>query len=123
MARSILISDDGDKGDVGFAYNTLVFDVISEGTRLKFLPEEHDCLKKCYEDLDEMGSEYICLYDVDARCFNAFRTACEEGLRELSENKEVAIDYVASHHEIAGMVALWEELIEALRHDRRNEVR
>ena len=122
MARLILISNDGSVGGVGFAYNTLIFDVISEGTRAKSPPQEHDCLKKCYEDLDEMGSEYICLYYVNARCFSAFLSASEKGIQELSDNKGVAIDYAISDSEIVGIVDLWNELIDALRRDPRNEV-
>lgn len=63
---------------------TGIFDVIVEGTRKQFAPDEEHCMRSCFEDLDELFQEYISIADVDEKCFKAFVRACEAGL-ELFE--------------------------------------
>lgn len=121
MSRSILISDseDSDDGGVGFAYNTSVFQAIIEGIRVGFASETLECMKVCFEDLDEMGSEYICLYDVKPDCFREFVAACENGLHRLRATRELAVNYEATNSEIDGIISLWEELLVKLHADAR----
>jgi len=76
-------------------------------------------MKECFEELDEMGSEYICLYDVKPRCFREFVAACERGLHQLRTKRELAIDREATDAEIDGIATLWEELLTTLHMDPR----
>ncbi|MFC4158783.1 hypothetical protein [Chitinimonas lacunae] len=121
MSGSILISDseNTDDGGVGFAYNTSVFQAIAEGIRIEFEGSASECMKECFEELDEMGSEYICLYDVKPCCFREFVGACERGLRKLQAKRELVIDYEATDAEIDGIATLWEELLATLHMDPR----
>lgn len=121
MAGAILISDSKSAytGGEGFAYNTSVFQAIIEGIRAEFEGLTSDCMKECFEELDEMGAEYICLYDVKPCCFREFVLACERGLRNLRTKRELASGREATDAEIDGIASLWEELLAALHMDTR----
>ena len=123
MSRSILISEQNEseksEGGVGFAYNTLVFEVITEGMRAEIGDSDRECMKLCFEDLDDFGMDYICLYEIDSKCFNIFRKVCEAGLESIKKTRDVKNDYKASSEEVDAFIENWEELTAALRRDPR----
>jgi hypothetical protein len=127
MGHSILINDKiassiPNNGGTGFAFSTLTFEVITEGTRSQFKIADQGCMKACFEDLDDRGQDYICLYDIDEKCFNVFRVACELGLQKLKETRDVTIDYAASPAQISNFIENWEDVITALQHDPRCKI-
>lgn len=121
MARSILIADSPKSSleMTGLGFNTVTFEVIVEGTRANFLPDENECLKQCFRDYDELYQEYILLGEIGTLCFNTFISACEAGLKQLKETGEVAINYVATQKQVTCPISEWEVLIEMLRQDSR----
>lgn len=124
MGRSILISPGNDedlnnRGGIGFAYQTAVFECIVEGIRAHFQCNEQQCLKQCFEDLDELCMDYVCLYDVEPVCYNLFFHAAEVGLQQLKETGDVAIDRQVTEAFVSNIVREWEQLMIELRKDRR----
>lgn len=124
MSRSILISDVAVNDNLalegtGFAYNTLTFEIIVEGTRAGFLAGEEDCKRRCFESLDCLGMDYLCLWDLDANCFNIFERACVRGLRLLKTTREFIFDFQATPEQVDGAISIWADLITELRRDPR----
>jgi hypothetical protein len=121
MARSILISLDekNELEGVSFGYNTLIFEVIIEGTRAEFKTIDMPCAEICFSDLDDKCMEYISLCDLTPQCFKIFVCACEQGLHKLIISGDVVIDYLATPAEISCIASLWGNLVAALKNDPR----
>jgi hypothetical protein len=106
-------------GGVGFTYQRTTFECIVEGTRHEFTSEESECLKKCFEDLDEFAMDYICLYEVDSACYKSFVRASEAGLQRLKDVRDVATDAQVTDAFVSYLIKEWEQLLIELRRDPR----
>jgi hypothetical protein len=124
MGRSILIStgninDAKEAESIGFAYQTAIFECIVEGTRVNFPDDEQQCLGQCFEDLDELGMDYLCLYEVDGHCYSLFVHAAGKGLQDLKETGDVAVDRLVTKDFVSAVIQDWEQLMVELQRDPR----
>jgi hypothetical protein len=123
LGREIIINFDfdtpGHPGSLSEAYSTGVFDVITEGTRKHFTPEEVACGRHRFRKLDELFQQYISLDEVQHACFNIFVRACESGLAEYKSTGVTAWGVQHEDHRVHRIAREWSDLIKKLHADPR----
>jgi hypothetical protein len=124
MGRAIIINSELQSPvppeNLAERFSTDVFDVIVEATRNQFRPQEAECARLCFMDLDERSQEYIALDAVDSACFKAFVRACEAGLAEYQATGKTAWGLVhLDDRRVAQYAWEWSELIKKLQADPR----